>query len=180
MVFDISQLRKIRKHLDLTQHAFAKETGISQSMVAKIEAGRLDPTYSKVKQIEEAILRLMKKEEKQAKEIMTKEIISVSLNQKVNSIIELMRKNDISQVPVIERGNVVGLVSETSILSKNLEDLKKATAQDVMIESPPIISPETHMEIMRQLLNYYSLLLVKDKGKLVGLITRSDLMAGLV
>ena len=51
MVFDITHLKKIRKQLDLTQYAFAKEAGISQSMVAKIESGKLDPTYSYIKKI---------------------------------------------------------------------------------------------------------------------------------
>lgn len=180
MVFDITQIKKIRKQMGMTQHAFAREIGISQSMIAKLEAGRLDPTYSKVKQIEEGLLRMMKKDEKSAREIMTKKIISVSIREKVRSIIDMMRKNDVSQVPVIERGNVIGMVSETSILSKNLEDIGKATAQDVMIDSPPIIAPDTRMEVMKQLLNYYSLLLVKEKGKLIGLITRSDLMKSMV
>ena len=53
MVFDITQLRKIRKQLDMTQHKLAKELEISQSMVAKIESGKLDPTYSYVKKIED-------------------------------------------------------------------------------------------------------------------------------
>jgi predicted transcriptional regulator len=179
MVFELSQLNKIRKQLNFTQKAFAKEAGISQSMVAKIESGKLDPTYSKVKQIEETISRLMKKDEKQAKEIMTMKIHDISPSRKVDFIIKLMRNHDISQVPVMENENVIGLVSEKSILSKNLDEIQKATARDVMVESPPIISPSTNMEIMRQLLNHYSLLLVKEKGKLVGLITRSDLMAGL-
>ena len=70
MVFDITHIRKIRKQLDMTQHALSKEIGISQSMVAKIESGRLDPTYSYVKKIEEALSRLTKHEEKEAKDIM--------------------------------------------------------------------------------------------------------------
>ena len=77
MVFDITQIKKIRKQMGMTQHAFAREIGISQSMIAKLEAGRLDPTYSKVKQIEEGLLRMMKKDEKSAREIMTKKIIEI-------------------------------------------------------------------------------------------------------
>jgi len=179
MIFEPQQLNKIRKRLNFTQNAFAREAGISQSMVAKIESGKLDPTYSKVKKIEETILRLMKKEEKQAKEIMTKKILYVSPSKKVDTIIKLMRKHEISQIPVMQNENVIGLVSEKSILSKDLDEIKEMTASDVMIDSPPIISPNTNIEIVRQLLSPYSILLVKEKGKLVGLVTRSDLMIGL-
>ncbi len=44
MLFNIEHLKKIRKQLNLTQHQFAKESGVSQSMVAKIESNKLDPT----------------------------------------------------------------------------------------------------------------------------------------
>ena len=51
MPYEIEQLKQIRKQLGLTQTEFAKEAGVSQSLVAKIEAGNIDPTYSKVQQM---------------------------------------------------------------------------------------------------------------------------------
>lgn len=179
MVFDIEQLRKIRKYIDLTQSEFAKIAGISQSMVAKIESGKLDPTYSYVKKIEDALSSLTKEHDKKAKDIMTENIISAGLNQKISKIIDLMNKYNISQLPVIEKGKVIGMVSESSILSKKLDNVKNATAQDVIIDAPPIISKETRSEVIKQLLNYYSLVLVKEKGRLIGLVTRSDLVKSL-
>ena len=86
MVFDISQIKKIRRQLGLTQHAFAKHSGISQSMVAKIESGKLDPTYSKVRQIEQALTALSHDQEKKAEEIMTKKVVSVHHDEKVRKL----------------------------------------------------------------------------------------------
>ncbi len=180
MVFDITQLRKIRKQLGLTQHQFAKTAGISQSLIAKIESGKLDPTYSKVKKIEQALEILTKHHEKEAREIMNKNIISVQENEKVSKIIELMNKNSISQVPVLNVGNVLGLISESTILSKNLDDIKKLTAKDIMEESPPIIAKDTKIEVIKKLLQHYPIVLVKEKGKLIGLITKADLIKSLV
>ena len=71
MVFELRQVKKICLQLGLTQYAFAKQAGISQSMVAKIESGKLDPAYSKVQQIEKALAFLSQQHESQAKEIMT-------------------------------------------------------------------------------------------------------------
>src|SRR3989344_120689 len=180
MVFDISHIKNIRRQIGLTQHQFAREIGVSQSMVAKLEAGKLDPAYSKVKQIAKAIYVMMQDKEIKAKEIMTQKIISVSRNEKAGKIIEIMNRNDISQVPVIERGHVLGLVSESSIISKNLEDVKKASVKDVMIDSPPIIEENARLEVIKQLLVYYPIVLVKKAERLVGVITRSDLVRSLI
>tara|TARA_Y100000034_G_C6825319_1_gene372051 strand:+ start:30 stop:572 length:543 start_codon:yes stop_codon:yes gene_type:complete len=180
MVFDITQLKKIRKQLNLTQHQFAKTSGLSQSLIAKIESGKLDPTYSKVKKIEEALELLTKKHEKEAREIMMKKIISVQQDEKASKIIDLMNKNSISQIPILEKDKVIGIVSESSIISKNLEEIKLLKAKDIMEESPPIIAKDTKLEVIKKLLQHYPLVLVKEKGKLIGLITKADLIRSLV
>lgn len=180
MVFDITQLKKIRKQLNLTQHQFAKRAGISQSMIAKIESSKLDPAYSKVKQIEQTLDFLTKQQESKAKDIMIKEIVSINYNEKISKIIKLMNEYSISQLPVIEKESIIGIVSESSILNKNLDNIKNLTVKDIMEEPPPIISKTTKIEVIKQLLQYYPLVLVKENGKLVGLITKSDLIKSLI
>ena len=81
MVFDLQHLKNIRKHLNLTQNQFAKEIGINQSMIAKIEAGKLDPTYSYVKKIENAVNSLTHQHGKEAKDIMVTKIVSIGQNE---------------------------------------------------------------------------------------------------
>src|SRR3989344_7011180 len=179
MVFDISQLKKIRKQLDLTQFQFAKKAGISQSMIAKIESNKLDPTYSKVKKIELALELLTKHGEKQAKDIMNKHIISVPKDEKVQNIIKIMNKNAISQVPVMEKENILGLISESSILNKTIKDIKHLKAIDIMESIPPIIDKSTEMNVIKQLLKYYPILFIKEREKISGLITRADLIKNL-
>lgn len=180
MVFDITQLKKIRKQIGLTQHQFASKAGISQSLIAKIEAEKLDPTYSKVKKIEQALELLTKALGKEAKDMMAKRIISIKPNERIPNIIKLMNKYNISQAPIIDKDNVIGLVSESSILSGNLKDINNLTANDIMTEVPPIISKNAKQEVIKHLLKYYPLLLVKDKDKLAGLITKTDLIKSLI
>lgn len=48
-------IKEQRKRLDLTQNQLAKMAGVSQSLVAKIEAGSIDAAYSKVKRIIETL-----------------------------------------------------------------------------------------------------------------------------
>ena len=180
MTLDITQIKKIRKHLDLTQSQFAQKIGISQSMIAKIEAGRLDPTYSYVKKIESVINSLTKHEEKEAKDIMIKKIVTAKPDDKVINIIKLMNKNEFSQLPVLQAGKVVGLVTESSILEKDLEQIGNLEAKEIMIESPPLISGNTKISVVSSLLKHFPVVLVSEKGKLTGIISKSDLLKALL
>ena len=55
MVIEIREIKEIRKKLGLTQGQLANMANVSQSLIAKIEAGRLDPTYSNATKIFEAL-----------------------------------------------------------------------------------------------------------------------------
>jgi len=176
MVFDILQIKKIRRQLNLTQHQLAQKIGISQSMIAKLESGKLDPTYSYVKKIEQALETLTSNQEKEAKDIMNRNIVSASPEEKINFIMKLMTKHSISQVPVLEKGNLIGLISESTILQK--ENGTKI-AKDIMEESPPTIDKNTKLHIVKQLLVFYPIIFIKEREKLVGLITKADLIKSL-
>lgn len=176
MVFDLTHLKKLRKQLELTQHQFAQKIGISQSMLAKIEAGKLDPTYSYVKKIEIAIDFLTKSEEKEARDIMIEKIIKAKPEDNASSIISLMKKNNISQLPIFKKSRVVGLVTESSILEKRLKEIKNLKAKDLMKETPPIINKNTKISVITSLLKHYPIVLVSKEGRIEGLIAKSDLL----
>jgi predicted transcriptional regulator len=179
MVFELTYLKKIRKQLGLTQNAFAKYAGISQSMVAKIESGRLDPTYSKVKQIEQAVSRLLKHHEKHAQEIMTSNVISVLPEENAEKVISIMKKHGISQVPVMKRGKVLGAIYESSFLRQDVETVPRLKAEEIMEEAPPSVSGATSFSVIRQMLQWYSCVLVADKGMVIGIVTRADVIKSL-
>jgi len=174
MVFDITQLKKIRKQLNLTQHKFAREAGVSQSMIAKIESGRLDPTYSQVRKIERAVEEFQREEGEKACEIMNRKVKTIDIKDKVKKVVSLMVKHNISQVPVVKRGKIVGLVSESDLLE--LEDATEKNVGEMMKESPPIVSRSARMEVVVSLLKFYPIVLVKDDGKLEGIITKADVL----
>lgn len=176
MPYEISEIKKIRKKLGLTQFDLAKTSGVSQSLIAKIEAGRLDPSYSNIKKIFSALDGLSLKEEKQAKDIMNKKIITVKSNDAVLSVIKLMKKHGISQLPVEDKGKIVGIVTEKSLIDKLGPDISKLKVKDVMDESPPIIGLETRLEVISNLLKHFSIVLVAEKGNYKGLISKTDLL----
>ena len=116
MPYELEEIKEIRKKFGLTQGELANRAGVSQSLIAKIEAGRLDPTFSKTKRIFEAIDTLGKKKELKAEQIMNKWLISVRPNDGIKYAIDKMKKSNISQMPVIEDHKSIGVVSESIIL----------------------------------------------------------------
>lgn len=178
MTYELEEVKKIRKKLGMTQTELANRAGVSQSLIAKIESGRIDPTYTKTKKIFAALSELEKKEEIKAEQIMAGRIISIDPNEYIKEAISKMKKFQISQLPVMEGSKLVGLVSESTILDALLNS-KGTKVRDIMQESPPIVSKTTPIQVVSNLLKHYPMVLVSEEGKLIGLITKSDLLGKL-
>lgn len=178
MVYELQEIKKIRKKLGMTQTDLANRAGISQSLIAKIESGRIDPTYTKTKKIFNALSELERKEEVKAEQIMNEKIISVPPDTSIKEAISKMKKFQISQMPVIDDKKLLGVVSESTILDALLNSKGKMIG-DVMKDQPPIISRSTSIQVISSLLKHYPMIMVSEDGKLVGLITKSDLLGKL-
>ncbi|MBI2656162.1 CBS domain-containing protein [Candidatus Woesearchaeota archaeon] len=178
MTYELEEVKKIRKKLGMTQTELANRAGVSQSLIAKIESGRIDPTYTKTRKIFAALSELEKKEEIKAEQLMTGRILSISPSASIKEAIARMKKFQISQLPVIENHKSIGLVSESTILDALLNS-KGRQVKDVMQESPPIVSKTTSIQVISNLLKHYPMVLVSEEGSLVGLVTKSDLLGKL-
>src|SRR3989344_3585870 len=110
MPYELEEIREIRKKLGMTQTELANRAGVSQSLIAKIESGRIDPTYTKTQKIFAALSELEKKEEIKAGQIMTARIIGVAPADSIKEAIAKMKKSQISQLPVVEDHKLVGMV----------------------------------------------------------------------
>ena len=178
MPYELEEVKKIRKKLGMTQTELANRAGVSQSLIAKIESARIDPTYTKTKKIFSALSDLEKKEEINAGQLMTTKLISINSGSPIKEAIEKMKKSEISQLPVIDNSKLIGLVSESTILDALLKS-KATKVREIMQESPPIVSKTTSIQVVSNLLKHYPLVAVSEEGRLVGLITKSDLLGKL-
>ena len=173
---DLSEIKKIRKKLGLTQTQLAKKSGVSQSLIAKIEAEKLDPGYSKTKLIFDALEQLSQNEELSASDIMNRKMITAKTGDSVIDIIKVMKKYAISQMPVLDNEKPVGLITEHTLLEVSHKPLVDVKAKDIMEDCPPIITPQTKLSIFSHLLRYFPIVLVVSKGKLEGLISKADVI----
>ena len=178
MLYELSEIKKIRKSLGLTQTDLAKRANVSQSLIAKIESGKIDPTFTKTKKIFDTLNDMENKEEIKAEELMNRKVISISPTDSIKESVGKMKKFEISQMPVLDGHNVVGLVSESTLLDALMGNKSKKIA-DIMEESPPTVSKTASVKVVSSLLKHYPVVLVSESGKLAGLITKADLLGKL-
>ena len=176
MSHELSEIRIIRKKLGISQIELASHSGVSQSLIAKVESGSLDPSYSNAQKIFGALDSLSKHKSLKVSDVMQKKIISIGPNENMKDAVQLMKKHQISQIPVIEDNNSIGLISESSILDA-LMNGKSGKVKDVMVDSLPVVSKDATIDAISDLLRFYPITLVSEKGKLVGVVTKSDIIS---
>ncbi len=182
MPSELSEIRKIRKKLGMTQAALARAAGVSQSLVAKIEAGALDPGYTRTKRIFDALEAMTRKDELTAADVMNRKVITAKPEEKLSAVVKEMKKHAISQVPVVDGGKPVGVVTESLLLDalQSGRELSHAAVRELMEDCPPIITPAASIRAVAQLLHYFPVVLVATKGTIQGLITKADVIEKIV
>jgi len=136
------------------------------------------------------------------KDIMTKEIIFVSPETKINEVADKLIKHRIHGVPVMKEGKLAGIITETDFFTKNplsiylpsyvnfIKDLKfgkkvsgrqkkqfkeivNAVAGDVMTKECVTISPEAKITELVSLFQ-------KNKLSLLPVVNKDNSLAGIV
>lgn len=168
-----------RKRIGLTQKQLAQAAHVSQSLVAKIEFGMVAPSYLIAIRIFQALEDAEIKESKTARDVLNPKILSVKLQDSILTTISMMKKAEISQLPVMEKEAVVGVVSESDVLAVLTGSKKEPSlikVQEVMKEAPPQVSISTPISAIAPLLAHSQIVIVQAKGKPAGVITKSDLL----
>ncbi|MBI2664101.1 CBS domain-containing protein [Candidatus Woesearchaeota archaeon] len=178
MLADINEVKILRKRHSLTQNQLAKLAGVSQSLIAKLEAGLIDPSYSNFRRIYDVLQGLGEKKEAKAAEVASRRIISVAGNSALAEAVKKMKQHEISQLPVIEKGSVVGLVSEADVIESIHQgrEVKGLKVADVMQDAPPTVPQATPLSAVTELLRVSQIIIVTDKGKAAGVITKADVL----
>lgn len=177
----VRQIRRMRLQYDLTQADLAKAAGTSQSLIAKLERGRLNPSYEAVRKLLETLDRLGSEEEAAASDLMNAAPVFAEPLETVGKALDRMKKNGFSQMPVVDHGRPVGSLSESAILAlieqgSALEDVRRQSVRQVMRGGFPTVEPQTRKRTLVELLKDNDAVLVVREGKLVGLVTKTDVL----
>ena len=182
MTRTLEEIKRLRNRYHLTQKELADRAGVSQSLIAKIESNKLDPTFTKAQLIFDALEQLREKEETKARDVMHKKISFMKIGDPLKDIIKVMKAKGISQIPILSREKVCGLVTEGIILKRIAETPERFNslkAGDVMEDVPPIVSPKTGLKTLLNLLQDFQVVLVSEKGEMKGIISKSDLLGNI-
>lgn len=124
------------------------------------------------------------------RDIMTKNPLTVDSDTPIVEAKAIMKENNIRRLTVVDRGKLVGLVTERMILeaspspatSLSIHELHyliaKMKVKDIMVRNPITISPDTTFEetLLLGQEKRIGAFPVVDKGKVVGIATESDLV----
>ena len=177
MVSEISEIKQIRKKIGITQGELSKLAGVSQSLITKVESGSLDPTYTNAKKIFRALEGFMEKSKIKIESVLVKKIISILSTDTIKQAIEKMKNHEISQLPVIEEKKAIGIITEGMLLDALINGKNNASVVgDIMGDIPPTLSLNADIDVATSLLKYYPLIIITNKEKLIGVVTKADLL----
>ena len=108
-------------------------------------------------------------------------IVIVSPNDSVQDALEIMAEKRISSFPVIEKGNVAGIISERDYIRKAVPKRVAPwdiTVREIMTEQVIYVSPEDTIKDCMALMttNHFRHLPVKSNDDLVGMLSISDIL----
>jgi cystathionine beta-synthase len=106
-------------------------------------------------------------------------LVSINYDDTVDRALSLIREFNISQLPVLKEGNVVGSVSEGVLLQKVLDGSAHGdTRVEYLLEKPlPLVPLDAHLpRAMKVLAASNAAVTVDQHGKPAGILTRFDLL----
>lgn len=115
----------------------------------------------------------------QAKEPGAPPLVSVEPGTSVRQALALITAHDISQLPVIEDGDCVGSVSEATLMARVIEDpaVLDRSVETLMDAPFPVVDEHVGIgDVGRLLTRDNPAVLVRRDGKLVGILTRYDMV----
>ena len=175
----LDSIKQARLKLGITQKKLASMTGVSTSMINQIESGRSQPSYETARKIFDNLATLEgKSSPHKAGDFCSKEIVKLKPNNSLHDAIKKMRSHSISQIPIFNDKEPVGIVTEDGIV-KQLSDSdeshwKNIRLDEVMEPIPPIVDYETPANTLVPLIRFSKCILVSKKSKIIGIITASD------
>ena len=175
----IDSIKQIRLKIGITQKKLATMTGVSTSMINQIESGRSQPSYETAKKIFESLSKLEGESSSHtAGDFCSTDIVKLKPANTLHDAIKKMHQLSISQIPIFNNSDVVGMISEDGIVKHLAElgeaELKKAKLANTMESVPPIVDWDTPANVLVPLIRYSKCILVSKKSKIIGIITASD------
>jgi len=106
------------------------------------------------------------------------ELTVVRKEDTVKEAIAIMNKKGVSQIPVLEKGNVIGSLTDSKLLSKLIDNpkLKDSPVSDVMEDAMKFVALDSTLDVLSSLVNKEKAVLVRDQLDQIHIITKHDIL----
>jgi len=159
---------------------------------------------TKKQEVSEKLIRSTLGEELQVREVMTRDVITVSKYERVLKVADTLAERNISGLPVMDRHNrVVGIITQADILSvlglgreNTFKDVLKSmlgeplprrrmgdVVGDIMTYPAIFIRPEASIAEAVRIMDdrkIRRLTVIDDKNNLLGILTRADILKAVI
>ena len=130
------------------------------------------------------------------KDVMTKNVVSFNDDNTIGDVIGKLSSKGVSGAPILKNGKVVGIIHESNIIDwmneklkaaspvefeKKMQEASKQKVSTIMSRNPITIGPNATLEdaVKKMYKHGVDRLPVVEKGKLVGIVARDDIIRGL-
>lgn len=121
---------------------------------------------------------------KKVKDIMSRDVVAVDKDERLERVLDLMRKHRVSKIPVTEAGKLVGVVTDGEIaeelggIRSKGKPASALHASAVTVRDVKTVTPESEWEDALDLLqdNPVGMLPVTHDGTLLGVVTKADFL----
>ncbi|MGB9750005.1 MAG: CBS domain-containing protein [Caldisericia bacterium] len=116
-----------------------------------------------------------------AKDIMSYPVKTIDIDNTLEEAKNIMLRYNFSGLPVTKNGKIIGIITRSEISKVELLGLTNFKVKDFMIEKFIFVTPDTSLEEIEKIMVEKNIgrIPVVVKGKVIGIITRSDILRGI-
>jgi cystathionine beta-synthase len=107
-------------------------------------------------------------------------VITASPSDRMTEVVKLMKKHNISQLPVLEKGKLLGMITEVDLLNHMVHEAphrKEETIKPlVSTEHLEVVGMNTPIEALAEIFSRGHVAVVLDEDKVSGVVTKIDLI----
>ena len=113
------------------------------------------------------------------RDFMSREVVTGTPNDPASEILGRMKANDIHEIPILDKKKLVGIVSMAAIARRR--ELAAGAKASHLVHTAPEVPPDLDLPSAaeKMLSSGHRSLPVTEKGKLVGILSRSDVVRAL-
>ena len=113
--------------------------------------------------------------------IMSTNVVSLDVNDNLSAVMDILKKNRVHHLPVIDGKKLVGIVTSWDLLKLNrtFEEYQSIKVSDIMTRKLAVLEPNMHIGSAAEVLLanlFHAIPIVNDDYELVGIVTAFDIL----